>query len=578
MNPLRNINAAFRRMESLANNLRGLAYQEVDPWLTDEFDAMLRSQWIFTQDGEKIRFTLNDTQEIIWEKIRETRQKKLPGRFIILKARREGVSTLIEELGFTDCLMRPYRQFKIVAHDQEGSDNLFHMIKRSYQELPEHWRESRPVKRNTQYRLDFMRPHYSSITRATANRSYLGSSEAINTLHLSEVAKYKDPPARDAIVSVQQCVPPYWDSLIIKESTAYGKHNYFHEQWELAEKGKIDFIPLFFPWQHFKTYFLPLAPGQKLELTEAQRAYKEELKLSDERMNWWLWKKRNDCNDDEKEAHQEYPGAAKYAFKYSGLPYFDPDALEIAGSRVRTPLCVVKLEFTSPQYPLVQAVEEPAALVRIWEFPEPDAEYVCPMDPSEGAGGDYCVLYVLKVSRKVGVRHKLVAAVRNNHLNGVDAAVLQYQLGTFYNTAFIGTEKNTGAAALHVLERGELTQYPQILGGYPNQYYHTHIDKTTMEETERLGWITSKTTKDKMLAELQKTIIDDSVEIYDADLIYELEGFCLNKERNRPEATSKDPETRKAHDDTIMCFGIGLQLIEFVLTRKPTERAKDGSW
>src|SRR6185436_11682293 len=59
----------------------------------------------------------NAAQEQLWQVIAPKLDAWEPIRIIVLKARREGVSTLIEALLTTFCLLQDYVQAMVVAHE-----------------------------------------------------------------------------------------------------------------------------------------------------------------------------------------------------------------------------------------------------------------------------------------------------------------------------------------------------------------------------------------------------------------------------------------------------------------------------
>jgi hypothetical protein len=147
----------------------------------------------------------------------------------------------------------------LASHEAESAEFIFGMNAIFYDNLPDEWRKKRPLKTNTLRKIRYAAPHNSMFSSATANKKSLASSQLIHHLHLSEPAKYKNPPANDAITSILQCVPNHWDTLVFWESTAFGI-NLFSHWYKSAKKGPGSagwngYDALFLTWKDFPEYF-----------------------------------------------------------------------------------------------------------------------------------------------------------------------------------------------------------------------------------------------------------------------------------------------------------------------------------
>ena len=116
--------------------------------LDKEYDSDQRlyienNLYIKTKDQQIILLKLNTPQELIYEKIIVQRAKNKPLRFIVLKARQEGVSTLCEALIFTQSARQENTNALIVAHDPESTEEIFRMSKLFYDLLENPFRPMR---------------------------------------------------------------------------------------------------------------------------------------------------------------------------------------------------------------------------------------------------------------------------------------------------------------------------------------------------------------------------------------------------------------------------------------------------
>jgi len=573
MSQQKHLNRIYSRIEDIHKAIASNREQEI---VDDSmFQRKIESLQIITKGQGRQSLIFNKVQEHIFHWILEQREKQVPARGICLKSRRMGVSTLMMGVIFIDALLRPFRGNQIVAHDWKGSLYLFSMAKRFWQYLPIQEKRKRPLASNTNKRLQWAAPHDSWLSVASANNPGLGSGELIHFLHWSEHAKCANPPLNDAMTSILQCVPHHWDTLVFLESTAFGAHNLFHQLWLAAESGKNDYTPIFLPWKGFTEYSLPTFQPRTKEDNEYQKLHK----LTDEETNWMIWKRKNDCRNDWDQFKQEYPNSAEEAFRHGGRPWFFPESmvklrqgLDIGVNRQG------HSRFASEIDPLVEFVEEEGGNLTIYEEPIPDVSYCLGSDIAEGVGGDFTVIQVLRCPREVGQPIRQVAMYSSNRVPAEQAGVVIYQLATLFNRAFCGVEKNNqGLASLSVLEHGHAA-YPQMRRGYPNLYYHTPMDRKTAEQSPRLGWITTQTSKQLMLGHFQQIVADDDLVLGSIETLNEMSGLSFDPQRNQWVQLNFDARTQLAHDDQIISMAIGLMMVMHQREHKSFGRAKDGGW
>jgi len=92
---------------------------------------------IKTKDGKVIPFRLNNAQRKVNDIVENTIKEGKPPKFIILKARQEGISTYFAGRIFWRNITRKYWKAAVVGHIKDASNNLFEMIKRFYEYLDE---------------------------------------------------------------------------------------------------------------------------------------------------------------------------------------------------------------------------------------------------------------------------------------------------------------------------------------------------------------------------------------------------------------------------------------------------------
>lgn len=507
---------------------------------------------IINKRGEMVPLIMNQPQELVFEKLMECREKKIPARFICLKSRQLGISTLIEAFIFGLITAYPNRFGLVAAHSMESAQALFAMTRRFHRSLPSDRRMK--LARNTTRRIEYPAPHYSGMQIDTAANRNLGRGSTIHYVHAGEVAFWENP--EEPILAINQAVPQHWDTLIFWESTANGVHNLFHEAWVAAERGETDMEPIFLSWKAFPEYSLPVASSERLMLTDAEAAYTTEHRLNPPQTKWAVHVMKNQCHNSWEKFHQEYPVAARLAFVFTGMPWFNQaalqeflDSIEALGSPIAG-----RLEAAGESARSAVFVEDSHGPLRVWKFPEPSCSYSLGMDVGEGVGADYTVIQAL-----CNESGELVAVYRSNRVRADEAGVDACLLGLWYNRGLLGIERNgPGLATLSACERGAAGL--PWLSGYPNLYYHTITDRKIPQETSRLGWITNRSTKEAMLGRLASSIESRSLTIRCRSTIREMQGFVWDAHRKVFRQNSKAPGAPTAHDDAIMALAIANEM------------------
>ena len=154
----------------------------------------------------------------------------------------------------------------------------------------------------------------------TAGTKAVGRSSTPQYFHGSEVAFW--PHADIHAMGVMQGVPLADNTEIFLESTANGLGNYFHAQWQLAERGESHYIAVFLAWYWQDEYKLECDDDIELEAEELEllNMFKDD-GLTAEHLNWRRMKIKEFTTGVEEgywRFKQEYPFTAAEAFQTSG--------------------------------------------------------------------------------------------------------------------------------------------------------------------------------------------------------------------------------------------------------------------
>lgn len=503
--------------------------------------------WITTKEQSLVRLEPNRIQRQIVAYVLECLMAGIPIRLIILKARQEGVSTIIEALVYWWTSTHKHVRSKITAHDTDASENLYAMFKRYYDHS--HVLFKPATKYVTKNNLTFdvtdedkdkarkqNRPVPgldSSISVDTAGSTEAGRSETNHWFHGSEVSAWKSGEKLTA--ALMQTVPMKPNTFMALESTANGMGDYFHKTWVLSKAGKSAFKPFFFGWHEHEEYQIPCdkLPHKTQEEKDLQRAYK----LTDSQLNWRREKMKEFAGDPARFA-QEYPINDVEAFLASGRPRFNLLKLFTKEPQAYEPGTFELLEEKEKIRP-IPVVNAP---LKIWHQPQTGHQYVIGADVAEGISQDSSVATVIDKATCT-----TVARWRGDIEPSEFGEVLE-QLGRYYNNALIGCEINNHG--LTTVQRLRDLRYANL---YRRE---TGMDTRFETQTSFLGWQTTRKTKPVMINALSEAINLDKFTDYDQEFFEEAKAYIV-------EDNGRTNAQEGAHDDVVISTAIALQMFEW---------------
>lgn len=317
-------------------------------------------------NGLQPLFPLWEPQRIILDKLADiqlarTRAGHPDGLLAnVLKARQEGVSTLTQSL----CAHRVTTHTHVNAltasdvPENSGSEGLFGKFELLVDNLPWYLRPGTKFhKKDTHWAFDnhsWMtvesgKSMKGGLQEEGGTKGNLGRSKTFTVLHLSEVSTWERPEQIDD--GLMPAVPRSPRTLGLKESTAKGRHNWHHEDWELSVRGRGRWVPIFLPWYALERYWLPApldwSPAQST-LLHAAKAEKEgptwlgrPVRLSRNQLYWY---------EDTRASYAEKGNLAKFleeyaadpeeCFQHSGRSIFSIDQLQWLESLAKPPIDV----------------------------------------------------------------------------------------------------------------------------------------------------------------------------------------------------------------------------------------------
>lgn len=249
-------------------------------------------------------FIFNPGQRELHRIIEEQKARTGKVRVIVLKARQLGISTYIAGRFYKQTTSNPGLRTIIIGHEKPASKNLFQLVKRFHEHMPDEMRPSTGTSNAEELIFDSIDSGYL-VSVATEEGS--GRSATAQNLHASEAAFWKDLDVQFA--ALMQTIPDIDGTEIILETTG-NSYNDFYKLWRKAQAGESEFIAVFLPWSIDPAYRAKVPEGFKMTAEEEKLA---ELHGLDAEQICWRRNKISNMTQPELFC-QEYPLTADEAF------------------------------------------------------------------------------------------------------------------------------------------------------------------------------------------------------------------------------------------------------------------------
>jgi hypothetical protein len=422
-------------------------------------------------------------------------------RNIVLKARQLGITTYVAARFFVQTITGPGTMTVQVAHDQESAEEIFKIVHRFWENLPNAMKRGALTRSRANVR-QMVFPRLDSEYRvATAADVNAGRGLTIHNLHCSEVARWLRDPA-EALASLRAAVPA--DGDIVLESTPNGAGGVFYEEWQHA--NETGYVQHFFPWWYDDEYRDEAGARKVRPLSPEEEELVRRAGLSNEQLAW----RRTNRAQLRKLAAQEYAEDPVACFLASGECVFELDAIDRA----------------------LEAAPKPA-LVRengrlmVWLQPRSERQYVIGVDPAGGGTeGDYACAEV--IDRQTAMQ----CAELHGHYSTRELAMKLIELSRTYNEALLVVERNNHGYG--VLANLRAAGYEKIFcdGGQD-------------------GWLTSAVTKPAMIENLA-AILSIKPQLFQSErLLAECRTFIRRTDGGSGSNSG-------SHDDCVMAMAIAL--------------------
>ena len=482
-------------------------------------------------------------------------------RIIILKARKEGLSTLTQALMFTEALERGINAV-VIAHDKETAQEIFSIGNRFY----DRYDLGKPALQLSNRKELKFKDQEGHLQVLTAGNVKAGTGLTTHFLQSSEAAKW--PKGAETAQALFQSIGRSPKTTHIIECTAYGYDPLFKPMWDNSDEyckvqwGEEEglpfvrdveildrehwngYVPMFIPWFQDPQY------AKEFEDRSERDWFKESMNdeesnrqslygLSLEQCNAYRSLLKSECRGDEETRYQEYPSCAEEAFIHSGRPRFKVSILN-------------QMPVTEPRIGNIVPVGRMSRELRfeddsggdtyIWHSPRPGHQYVIGVDTAEGKvpegskKPDATVCQVLDRTRGGQQVAKICGQISEE--NVVEPLLL---LAEYYNGAYLVIENNS--TGKHVaIQVGKKYEKMRL-------YHNDDWNEDKRRYTREIGHRTTVGNRRLVIGKLASKLEGRAVILYDKRTVHECHGFHVT-------TGGKAEASQGYHDDHVISLAL----------------------
>ena len=489
------------------------------------------------EEGLKKMGTLLGTQTYVMEEIQKGLEEDVHF-FVILKGRQLGITTISLALDLYWQFTHPGWQGTLVADTEENRD-MFRSTLAMYMEgLPKEYKIPLVAHNRNQMVLKNRSRLFYQIA---GNKSRLGQGKAITYLHGTETASWGNEEGLASLIASLAEKNP--ERLYMFESTAQG-FNMFHDMYKTAKRAKTQ-RAIFCGW--WRNEFYSVAGDSQIykvywdgKLKSEEKEWVKDIKklygvdINSRQMAWWRWKMHEGIKD-ETLMYQEFPPTEDYAFVMTGTSFFSHTRCTEAAKQSKKKNCE-NYRYSFGQ--LFQDTEvlkstERLSTLSVWEEPIDSAYYVIGADPAYGSS-DWADRFCIQVFRCYADGLDQVAEFATSELNTYQFAWVIAHLAGAYKNSTLNLEVNGPGQAV-INEIRNLKRMAVSMGGPMGhglmdvlgsmQNYIWRRNDTLGGISNSIGYLTTASTKERMLNYMKDYFEREMMGIYSMDLLEEMKGI-----------------------------------------------------
>lgn len=437
-------------------------------------------------------------------------------RFLVLKARRLGITTWEQANNYAAIATRPNVSCATIASTQEDTQTIFRIAN-----LMANLDTRRPCPpAQAKDNIEFKKIN-SRFLIGTAGKRSFGRGDNLYRVHGSEVAHWSGniDVMENLMAGLLEAAR---NGTVTLETTARGASGYFYELYKEAMEGKNQWVPLFYPWFSDPRNYIQVDNIDEMldTLTDDENHLMNEHNVTLSQIKW----RREKQKELKGLFKQENPENWSEAFIVRGYSYFDP---EMIGHYERS----AKEKILDKNH------------VTYWKMPEAGHEYMAGADTAEGnANSDFSVCGILDKATGEQV------AVLRGRFRTHDFAKRAIELCHEYNDAVFCCEiNNHGHSVMNTVLN--VIGYKKLF----QQDFPLRRDKydQVIVDDKGYGWRTTAQSRDIMLSELREALEQGRLVCNDSIFLSECKTFV--------DVNNKYQAKQGAHDDSIFAWGIAWQ-------------------
>ena len=489
--------------------------ETIDIRLVDREWRLENLYTVINEDGELVKFKLRPAQRKL---LREMHHKN-----IILKARQLGFTTFICLFLLDYALFNRNKQIGIIGPTQTDTAVIFRKIKVAWESFPQPISKFLGLKTDGDSKVEYEFSNGSIIRVSTSLRS--GTYQAVLITEFGKISARFPEKAEEIITGT---LPAVQKGLVFIESTAEGEEGRYYEMVQeaidSARKKTVltqkEYKFFFFPWYQNPSNRVP----GNIHIPEDVLSYLSKIEklnniiLDIEQKNWYYLEQKIQ----KVKMKQEHPSLPDEAFLMSGNKLFDGHMIERHQEEYQQdPIEIIGDAFIYRHY--IKG-----------HF------YGLGADVSQGVKRDSSTIAVIDFTTG-----ELVYVYRSNQIDPVTFAHEIKKVALMYGGCIAAPEANSVGQTTCV----------QLNSIYNNIYTQVREDATEVVHTSKLGWLTTGTSKPRMMYEVSEAMTDGELIVFDEGTLLEMKRF--NKEDTLT-ITVNDTTTR--HFDMVTAVAIAWQM------------------
>lgn len=492
--------------------------EKLDPRLADRVWRLNNLYSVINERGELVKFKLRPAQERLL--------KNLHYRNILLKARQLGFTTFICLFLLDYALFNKNKMVGILAHTQTDATVIFRKVKIAWDNFPKELKDFLQLTAVGDSKSEYEFTNGSVMRIATSLRS--GTYQAILITEYGKICARFPEKAEEIKTGTLPAVPT--GGVVFIESTAEGEGGEYYDMVQDARELARLKIPLtskdfrffFFPWYQNPANQIH---AENVPIDSATNAYLDKLEqtvlkrpLPQSYRNWYYLEQKVQKD----KMKQEHPSTSDEAFLSSGNKLFAPEVIEAQKDKF-----------------VCEPVEIRGDFIYFRKFVK-GHYYGLGADVSQGVLKDSSTIAVIDFTT-----NELVATYKSSSVDPVTFAYDIKKMALDYGGCIAAPEANAVG----------LTTCVTLNNIYPHIYLQVREGLLEDHPTQKLGWLSTKATKPKMMYELSEAMSEGELKILDEGVLIEAKSF--NKE-DTLDVTVDDRTTR--HFDKLTAVAIAWQM------------------